>query len=106
MKKSIKEFIEDQFYYSATDNCVFSITSDWHRIGYCQLEEFIRKTFYLKPEESFTVISKWLLSQGVRLCKDVYNTRYIPHDIDMGYYTTTTYEVDKFVYKYDLIYHD
>ena len=109
MEKSINEFIDNQFYYSATDNCVFSITSDRHMIGYCQLEEFIRKAFYLKQEDSFAIISKWLLSQGVRLREDVFNTRYVSYETDIGDddgATTTTYKTDEFKYKYELIYHD
>lgn len=100
MNEIILEYLNDEFYYSAVDNGVFSISNYNNKIGYQQIETIITKIFNIDEDIAHAMVFNWLLFNGVKLVRKNWNKSYMTHNknITVHFETTITEDID-FVYK-------
>ena len=100
MNEIILEYLNDEFYYSAVDNGVFSISNDNNKIGYQQIETIITKIFNIDEDIAHAMVFNWLLFNGVKLVRKNWNKSYMVHNHNfMVHFETTITEDIDFVYK-------
>jgi len=76
----VVDYLNTEFYYSAVDNCVFSISSENYKIGYQQMEDIITKVFDINEDVAHAILFNWLLANGVKLVRKNWNRRYMVHN--------------------------
>ncbi len=98
MKEIILEYLNDEFYYSDIDNCVYSIL--YNRIGYHQIEINIIKIFNIDEDIAHAIVFNWLLTNGVKLVRKNWNKSYITYNknVIVNFEPTITEDID-FLYK-------
>ena len=98
----IVDYLDTEFYYSAVDNSVFSVSADHYQIGYQQLEDIIIKMFHINEDIAHAIVFNWLLANGVQLVRKNWNRRYMVHNSgvisDPAANTSITEDID-FEYK-------
>jgi len=100
MNEIISEYLNDEFYYSAVDDCVFSVSNDNRKIGYNQIEVIISKIFDLDDDLAHVIVFNWLLFNGVKLVKKNWNKTYMVHNKNLMLHHETTISEDiDFEYK-------
>lgn len=101
MEKLILEYLNEEFYYSAVDNSVFSILNDGQKIGYVQLENIIIKVFNINEDLAHFIVHGWLLRMGVELIRRNWNKRYLSYNETCEVFSepTTTHDVGNVEYK-------
>ena len=99
MEHLILKYLDDQFYYSAVHNCVFSINNDTHGIGYNQIEDILNNTFYLTKKQSYPIVVDWLLGLGVDVIDKNWNNIYIIHNHNATHWQPSITDNIDFEYK-------
>lgn len=96
MNESIISLLDEYFYYSKVDSCIYCIDNDYKQIGYNELHLFIMKMFNINEDRSYGLVFNWLLDNDVPLIRQNWNRRFIRHNIsiDDGYNQTITEDID------------
>jgi hypothetical protein len=97
MKDLIITLLNDNFYYSTIDNCIYCIDCDEKSIGYSELHRFIQKAFNLEDDDSsYALTFNWLLNVGAPLLRKNWNKRFIAHNISISsfYEPSLTEDID------------
>lgn len=90
--------MNNEFYYSVDDQCVYSVSHYRQKVGFQQIETLIGKTFHLNEDWAHAITFNWLLTQNVPLVRKNWNKMYLVHNIRTTNNQTITKDVD-FVYK-------
>lgn len=93
-------FLNSEFYYSESDNCVYSISNNDQKVGYQQIENIVKKVFNISEDWAHAITFNWLLGKDVPLVRKNWNKTYIVHNLSVYEYhnQTITEDID-FVYK-------